>query len=641
MSKKRNIVVNHTVDNPLLTPQGNRSRSLKAKAARLLKRVELNPRSYQHSSTEYEIVGPKNARWSIKSRLMCAADFETDPFGKSGEKRIVKPFAIGIYDAHEYVSYWGDDVAEWFVSWLKKRPPCIIYFHNGGNFDFWFLRPYWRGDPRIINGRIVQVQIGDHVLQDSYKLLPVPLAELGGKKEISYDLMERGQREKHRPEILSYMKQDCKTLYENVRLFFDEFGVSLTIGTAAIRELERFHDFDRLTPAMDGFLRPYFFGGRNQCFESGVLEGKWKIYDVNSMYPYVMRSFKHPVSDYFLDDKIRPGKTAFIHCRASNWGCLPTRNALGDLDFSVESGEYFLSIHEYVAGVETGTLKTHETIRTINFPRWTVFDKFVDMYYAKRLMAKKISDTAKTTFYKLLLNNSFGKFAQNPASFFDYKITNQLLPRCKTPMDCPKPCGDCWEPHAFIDDEFVLWAKPVKPASWSYFNVGTGASITGAARSYLLRGLAAAKRPVYCDTDSIICESLNMPLDEKELGAWKLEAEGTRLAIAGKKTYALVNPITKKLYDDIKQEQKERGKLAKRKAEIVDGEFVQVVKMACKGGVGDITAQEIFNIARGDLVEKESNVPKFQLSGKVIFVTRRFKATAKLKRQGARIGKGK
>lgn len=598
------------------------------------------------SAIEYDQIGRKSDYLTLKGRVFRVMDFETDPFKQD---RIPEPFAVGTFDGYEYFSYWGDDAADWFVDWLKSQPPSFIYAHNGGNFDFMFLREHWRGEPVIINGRITEIRIGDHIMRDSYKILPVKLAEFGGKREIDYDKMEREVREQNRAEILEYLKADCLSLYENVKEFVNEFGLHLTIGSAAIRELNRYYDYDRLSPGIDNYLRQYFYGGRNQCFETGIRKGRFKVFDVNSMYPHVMREFKHPIdSPSFQDDKV--GKyTAFITLEARNFGALPIRTPMG-LDFTSANGgvgccnittpHFHCSIHEYEAGLETGTLEPIRIIRTENFKRWTTFEKFVDMYYAKRIVAKKTGNKARNIFYKLILNNAYGKFATNPENFFDYRITDEPMKECR--KNCEAPCGECWEIHAEIGKGFWLWGKPITAHGWNYFNVATGASITGAARAVLLRAIARSKRPLYGDTDSIICESLDADLDAEKLGAWKLEATGTLLAVAGKKTYALFSDTKEALSKAHKKigearSKKERERLTKENLARIGKRTYAVIKKASKGV--DLTGLEIYRAANGEEIEHSNPVPKFKLSGKTIFTKRTVRRTSHVK--GTKIGGGK
>ena len=134
----------------------------------------------------------------------------------------------------------------------------------------------------------------------------------------------------------------------------------------------------------------------------------------------------------------------------------------------------------------------------------------------------------------------------------------------------------------------------------------TAASITGAARSVLLHGLSNAVRPIYCDTDSIICESLSEDLDGSRLGAWKLEAHGSKVAIAGKKLYAVFS-------DEPQFKDPEPLWPAK-----VEGLYP--IKNASKGA--NLTPAEILAVCRGREVTYANPVPNFKLDGSAPFISR-------------------
>ena len=143
----------------------------------------------------------------------------------------------------------------------------------------------------------------------------------------------------------------------------------------------------------------------------------------------------------------------------------------------------------------------------------------------------------------------------------------------------------------------AIFGKPAK--SKPYFNVATAASITGAARAQLLRALAVADTPIYCDTDSIICKNLpegkGIKVSDTYLGAWKIEKSVDEMAIAGKKLYACWK----------------------------NGE---AVKWASKGV--RLEANEIREIAEGEEKTYRNPAPKFGFDGGAKFITRRVKATA-------------
>lgn len=531
------------------------------------------------------MIDPTPYQFHRTEKKIAVMDTETDPF--DGET-IVAPFLVGFYHDEDWQYWWGETQEECINAYLAYiasiDEPLLIYAHNGGNFDFYFLMPGWNAGhaPFIIDGRVVQTYFGSHEHRDSYKILPVPLS--GYKKtEIDYGKMHRALRDTHADEIIDYLHDDCRYLYDLVIEYHREFGDRITIGSTALPLLKSFHGFETLHASLDNQFRKYYFGGRVQCFEVGELHGKFQIYDVNSEYPAVMRDCRHPVGNHFtLSKRIGPS-TQFACIEAVNMGALPSRADNGSLDFTVERGVFFATIHEINAGLETGTLKIIRVKHAWDCAETTTFDAFVNHFYAARMGARESGNKILDLFYKLILNSAYGKFAQDPSDYKQYYMTDG---------DWPDVDGE-WD-IASAQDGHYIWERP-SPRNFSGFkNVATAASITGAARALLLRGISAAVRPIYCDTDSLVCEHFTGDVDPNKLGAWKHEGTIDQAAIAGKKLYALFL----------------RGEL---------------IKKASKGG--RLTGDEILTIARGGEVEYHNPVPKFSLDKEATFVTRTFRRT--------------
>ena len=70
-----------------------------------------------------------------------------------------------------------------------------------------------------------------------------------------------------------------------------------------------------------------------------------------------------------------------------------------------------------------------------------------------------------------------------------------------------------------------------------FYCTATAASITGWVRAYLLTALHNVVSPVYCDTDSIICQSVGSLRIGNEIGEWKVENEYDEIHIAKRKMY--------------------------------------------------------------------------------------------------------
>jgi hypothetical protein len=505
-------------------------------------------------------------------------DIETDPF-KFG--RTPEAFCLSVYDGEKTDTFWGADCVARFVAWLDTREPLLLYAHNGGKFDFFYLLSWLRNPLRIIHGRIVEASIGRHRLhrlRDSFAILPVPLRASGAKLPIEIAKLEHDARELHRDEIIAYNVQDCRALFGLVRDFRARFGNKLTIGAAAIAELAKHHPVERLGESHDTKFRPFYFGGRVENFKGGILAGAWQCFDVNSMYPHVMAAFNHPLGRAYefhtnLARALRSEAPFFAAVDATSRGAFVARptQATETLSFPHATRRYMVTGHELATALDLGLVRVHHVAGIWQATRWQRFDNFVAAWYAEKEKASADKTSPAYLHAKLILNSAYGKFGSNPANYYDYKIF----------VEGETHPGIAWNPYADFGRFSVLRA-PATFRVGSYFDVAVAASITGAARSVLLRGLATSRSPVYCDTDSVIAEGLEAPSRVgTALGQWKLEATGDVIALAGKKLYCLQNKGV-------------------------------TTKIAAKGV--NLTSEEIFALARGFDVTSIRAAPVFSLA---------------------------
>lgn len=567
---------------------------------------------------------------------MAVADCETDPFMAG---RNVYPFVWGFWDGDEYRHFWGDDCTEQFLTFLRDyKQPLQLFAHNGGKFDWLFLIDHIHGSPKLIGPRVIRASLYHHTLRDSYANMPVALASIkpksGEKKgEIDYQLMHRWERSKPRNKrlILDYLHSDCTTLYDAVKDWHDMFGnKSETMASAAMVQLKQFMEpegvaVEKLSEKQDAEFRPYYYGGRVECLRTGIINAPLKIYDVNSMYPYVMAEYSHPTSNRFRYTKELNDKTDFAEIEATSQGCLPVRSRTGGIEFPRMRGVFLATGHEIRAGLRLGLLEVYSVRRAIECVDRANFRAFVEHFQVLRQAARIDGDEMRVLFYKLVSNSAYGKFALNPDKFKDMLI----LPKGE------RPDGEClsdvelrtlpegpekedrkrraWFPHVETQGA-VFWARG--SITWGRFlNVATAASITGAARAMLMEGLSNATNPVYCDTDSIICEALNARLHKSDLGAWKYEGDGHTAAIAGKKLYAVWNEnicgplFPGDTWDDL-----------------------QCIKSASKGV--RMAPGAIRGVAEGEEYLYTSEAPVIGLNGQQSKLTRRVRATTPLPKKG-------
>lgn len=548
-----------------------------------------------------------------QKRKIAVIDTETDPF-KYG--RVPAPFCCEFYSEDTWQQFWGEDCIEQLFAYLEKLPDSyIIYAHNGGKFDFHFMHHGLENPVRIIKSRIVSAELYHHQLRDSYAILPVPLRDYE-KDVFDYSKMERPKRNRYKTEILKYLHSDCVNLYSLVARFVEQFGTKLTIGSTAMTQIRKRHEFRRLTKMEDECFRRFYFGGRVECFKSGILPGPWKCVDLNSSYPNSMKNFRHPVNGTFFQTTEMPkdfDRPYFLRFIGSNKGALPSVAEDGSLDFNKEYGEFFACSHELKVAARLGLVKIDTVIECFVAMETISFGEYVDDFFALKLQAEAAGDKALRLFAKLLLNSGYGKFGQNPDNFRDYIIVRD------------PGLEDYLEENGFALDtefpEFELWSRVSDTGDRAFYDVSIAASITSASRAVLLEGIHNATEPVYCDTDSIICREFSGDIHKTRLGAWDLEKQSQQVAIAGKKLYAMFDFEKQKNQDPTKKPIEGGG----------------VLKLASKGGM--LTLRDILKICKGGEHRHFNMAPTFSASRKICktgcefpnackcFINRTFKMT--------------
>lgn len=525
-----------------------------------------------------------NAKHRNKSTSRIATlDFETDPFNNKKPHDRIEPFLCVLYsEAFPLITLWRDPSEELdaFLTRVKTAIEQIpgsftIYAHNGGKFDYMFLIKFLRGNVLFKGSGIMTAQIGKHQLRDSVNICPGKLAAYK-KDDIDYRLMTRALREKNKAKIIKYCIADCVYLYERVEHFLKEHGFKLSVGQAAMAALKKHYPANmRIGEQTDAWIRPFFFGGRSECIQGRkhVFDPALKVYDVNSMYPSVMAHCAHPIDGQFNQRSraaLPNANTVFIELECDNNRALMSRVDIadehhnkGDVTYDIAHGRFFTTIWEYNVALRYNLISNIKIIRCIDYENRSTFADFVLPRYALRERLKLQLDACddhntleyaslklQATDIKDILNNAWGKFAQNPRRFKESYLTD---PGAKVPPelhDAENPwgiaaCGNTHYAPNIQTDYYDIWERD--SPSKRFNNIATGASITGAARARLLEAIQHAENPLYCDTDSLLCTHLDgskVEINPAKLGAWKLENEWTEAIIVAKKGYFLYNANT-------------------------------------------------------------------------------------------------
>ncbi len=535
-------------------------------------------------------------RQQKRNDLIGVLDFETDPF-KHGA--IPHPFAGCIFFADDDYALLWDSTArptprsneafiKRMIAALKQLPECILYAHNGGRFDFHYLLEYADFKDIVIrSGRIIKMKIGRVTLMDSFPLMPFALAEFR-KTAIDYQIFWPAKRNipKNKKKIEAYLIDDCRDLLELITGFKAIVGPKDTIGSAAFYQMRELGiQIENMSEAHDDLFRPYYFGGRTEAFEKGVFTGAFKYLDINSAYPFAMMQ-KHPHgADYVHSTRLPAIKNLgaqFIHVIADSKGALPFRSDTGGLSFPSGVYEFYATGWEIRAGLETRTIKIIKVIDVWKPQTFITFRDYVQTFFAKRAHAKKHNDKIGALAYKFLLNSGYGKFAQNPREFKDFCIAKYGK----------NVKGWDWECDF---GALSIWSTPSYRGR-GFYDVCTGASITGFVRALLWRSICASKRVLYVDTDAMLCTASKVK-QGAELGLWKLEGIVKRAAIAGKKLYG------------VEWTKPQDGKTH---------------KIASKGA--RLSFAELLELCGGKVIEWKNEAPTFSL-GQERFITRKIRKT--------------
>lgn len=544
----------------------------------------------------------------MAKRDFWTVDAETDPFHHcadlhclkcSGVGRIPKPFIWGAYNGltEEYIEFaTGHELAEFF-----RPKKTVAYAHNGGRFDYHYLRDEINTDENImiIAGRMSRFKIGEAEFRDSLNIFQATrLKDFGNKLEIDYAKMEPEQRTDPNiaRDISRYLRVDCVDLWNHLARYFAQYGRGLTQAGAAMRVWSKMAKVKPPRQTKEQFKRykPYYYGGRVECFQTGVRKKDCVVVDRNSAYPHAMLS-KHPFStDGIVSDALPADgeiERALIHMRCISDGAFPYRKQTGELIFPCdgETREYFITGWEFLAALEFDAIRDIKILSVHTFPLSIDFQEYVHTFYNKRKEAKAKDDKAENIFCKLFLNSLYGKFGSNPGGaqgsddednpadgYQEYLLaSNESMDRWSS---IPESEGGPYRSYKSWGER-TLMIRPLPPVRHTYYNVATAASITGYVRADLFRASRLCQGLIYMDTDSVTAEDVSRLPIGKELGQWKIELECQRYAIAGKKNYALESSdVTNKDYHGYTSREPKTGhwKIASKGARLTPEELVKI-----------------------------------------------------------------
>lgn len=482
------------------------------------------------------------------------ADFET-----TTREEDCRVWSWGIIKVGKLDNYFDGTTIEGFMSHVAERA-ANIYFHNlafDGSFIIdWLLRngyTWTKESPGVKQftslisrmGKFYSITVvfetGYRVeFRDSYKKLPMSVAAVAKafnlhdqKLEIDYEMF-RPTGYIPTAQERRYQRNDVAIVAQALEVQFNEKMTRLTAGSDSLYTYKKMtgklflRRFPILSPEIDTEIRKAYRGGFTYADKryAGRLNGSGSVYDVNSLYPSVMRTALLPYGDPVFTEgppvTDRPLYIASItftaRIKPNHIPCIQIKKNL-----SFNPTQYLTEIPHPTTVVATNIdIELWEKHYDLKIISWNgtfefrgshgFFDEYVDHF----MEIKKNSTGGLRQIAKLHLNSLYGKFATNP------DITGK---------------------HPVMEDNRVsLKMNEMEVRDPVYTPMGV--FITAYAR---LKTISAAQDVypyfAYADTDSLHLVGPTTPpsglwVDPVELGAWKHEGNFTRSVYVRAKQYA-------------------------------------------------------------------------------------------------------
>ncbi|MEM2475234.1 MAG: DNA polymerase, partial [Thermofilaceae archaeon] len=440
-----------------------------------------------------------------------------------------------------------------FTLWLLSKAPCVAFAHNlsydarAGLDHAVLVNQGWDVKMASFEPRktfIILVKGKKTVkLVDTMNYYPAALKDLG--KTFGLEKLEMPDPGAPPEEWKRYCLRDVEIIETFVTWLLETmwkmgigFKMTLASYAFALFMVKYKPKWLRFAPAEDPEVRQLeeeaYFGGRVEVFKLGKARSV-KVYDVNSMYPFVMRNTAVPIKPVYRCKNMSP---ALLKAYVQSGQALiakvklriPPETDPPPAPFRDRvTGKVLFPAGEFITVLCTPELQlcidyVLEVFDVVLYDSHAVFRSYVEDLYSKRLEAKEKGDKAMDLLYKLLLNSLYGKFAER------YRRNERIRLRR------PGEREGIWLIGGGVVVEavgpFVIVRKRGERALGRFTAVS--AFITSAARAHLYQLMRAVPRSclLYVDTDSLHVTSPEndgiVPrelIDDKALGKLKLDFE--------------------------------------------------------------------------------------------------------------------
>lgn len=528
-----------------------------------------------------------------KSILNKIITFDIETLNKNGK---LIPFLYCMYDGKKSYSFFSSSPEQLFQELLKRKyRGYSVFAHNLSRFDIIFIFKYiaslhnnkgYKISCILKDGDIISINIKNSkkgvniTLRDSYLLLQASLLklskafnckELKGMEPVLLNNDSLSVSEKYyaqenilhynkdvkvlenfqewRKLIIKYCNLDCVILHEILskfnELIFTNFEINIndypTFSSLSFAIFRKHFLLDFKIPVTTGkvfeFIKESYTGGSTDMY---IPKGENILcFDVNSLYPSVMRDNLFPVGNInefegditILKDKYwiadvdvktkRDLQHPYLQIHHKTKGGLRTISPNGAFSMKIHSCEYFNALKDYNFTIKNGYF----------FDQANIFSKFVDELYKLRISYPK--DNPMNFVCKLILNSLYGRFGMHQIiEKSEFMNKNEFLELTKN-----------YEVTDFLDLEesglFVSYEDSELLKNDHNISISIASAVTAYARVLMSRFKNRKDfKLYYTDTDSIfIDKELPTNIINNELGNFKLEYILKEAIFLGPKVY--------------------------------------------------------------------------------------------------------
>ena len=499
-----------------------------------------------------------------KFNIFKLISFDTESYKYENEYQIIEDFKIGnFYDGkNNYICNNVEDIINTLEMFKNKYNKITIIAHNykydiriSDLLDKILLKTFLNlKRKRIMLDTIFYIKFEsadkNYILQlldtgnywkSKLKDLAILIGEEKTANDYEYSLPPEDWNKYIDIKGEELVKKDTKILYELFNKFYNskEFSLNISIAGTSFNTYRR--DFLKTEIIFPKNLLNY----AEKSYHGGIVMpyklGEYLIYyyDINSLYPNVMKKHKYSYKFNKELDKfnkieeniINQNFNYLLYVKYSGYGHSPVYDSYDTKLIPFLNNTQWITGNEYLALLKNDFQV--EILKAYEFYNLNLFEEFVNYFYDKRL---KTTNDIDKHFYKIILNSLYGKLGQhrNHTDFISIEeLDDQILKHYIEHSEQSK--------IKYNNKMYSLYGNfiTVIKKSGIRYNPLIASEITANARllNYEYSKIIGWNNLIYTDTDSFF--SL-IKLDDKyigkKLGLLKLETKGL-FRINGNKDY--------------------------------------------------------------------------------------------------------